>query len=105
MDFEHDELVPYTPIAGAICRRKMSEHGHLRMMSSRNEHPLCSLSITLLVGGIHKRENFPKRWRVCQIQRYTMERAWNSLLIFVVRELVFLLSLKKLLSVIVWGYV
>jgi hypothetical protein len=48
----------------------------------------------LLVGGIHKRE-IPEWWRVCQIQRYKMEWFWNSLLVFVVRELVFLLSLNK----------
>jgi len=56
MDFEQDELVPYTPIAGDIYRRKMNEHGHLRMTSLRNEHPPCSWFITLLVGRIHKRE-------------------------------------------------
>jgi hypothetical protein len=56
MDFEHDELVPYTPIAGTVYRREMSEHGHLRMTSFRNEHPPRSLFITLLIGGIHKRE-------------------------------------------------
>jgi len=57
MDFDHDdELVPYTPIAEAVYGREMSERGHIRMISSRNEHPPCSLFITLLIGGIHKRE-------------------------------------------------
>jgi hypothetical protein len=72
MDFEHDELVPYTPIAEAVYRREMREREHLRMISLRNEHPPCSLFIMLLVGGIHKRE-IPEWWRVCQIQRYKME--------------------------------
>jgi hypothetical protein len=56
MDFENDELVAYTPIVGAVYRRKMSEHGHVRMRSLRNEHPPCSLFINLLVGGLYKRE-------------------------------------------------
>jgi len=46
MDFEHDELVPYTPIAGAVYRWKMSENGRLRMISLKNEHSLYSLVIT-----------------------------------------------------------
>jgi len=56
MYFENDELVTCTPIVGAVYRRKMNEHGHLRMINLRNEHPPCSLFINLLVGGIHKRE-------------------------------------------------
>ena len=56
MDFEHDELVPYTPIAGAVYRWKMSEHGLLRLISLRNDHSPYSLFITLPVGGIHKTE-------------------------------------------------
>lgn len=51
MAFEHDELVSYTPIAGAAYRRKTSERGHL---SLRNEHPPFSLFITLPVGEIHR---------------------------------------------------
>ena len=56
MDFEHDELVLYTPIMVAVYRWKMSEQGRLRMISLRNEHTPCSLFITLPVGGIHKTE-------------------------------------------------
>jgi hypothetical protein len=73
----------------------MSEHEHLRVISSNNEHPPCSLFVSTLLVGESIREKFPKWWRVCQIQRYTLERAWNSLLVFVVRESVFLLLLKK----------
>jgi hypothetical protein len=56
MDSKHDEPVLYTPIAGAVYRRKMRRYGHLRMKSLKNEHPSSSLFITLLVGGIHKSE-------------------------------------------------
>jgi hypothetical protein len=57
MDFEHDELVTCTPIAGAVSK-KMSGHGHLGIISLKNEHPSCSLFITLPVGGIKNREIF-----------------------------------------------
>jgi hypothetical protein len=104
MDFEKDELVTYTPIVGAVYRRKMSEHGYVRMISLRNEHPPCSLFTNLLVGGLYKRE-ISKVVTCLSNPKIHTGTDWNSLLVFVVRELVFLLLPKNLLSIIVWGYV